>query len=182
MSGFTPKQAAVWLQLKVRNVLVTSFLILTGFLDFCQRNGVQFVCMKEDTEKAPINQPTKPAQQNQSRLLWVWFFALYAACPFYLSNDFVRFMLKILFSPFSFPVLWFYLLALLSPRVLLFSCAFFPVLSLTWIFFSTSCSQLQFLAVLKSIFLFLVSPHLLFLTFFKLYIHSSFCPLLICLG
>lgn len=57
---------------------------------------------------------------------------------------------------------------------------FFPVLSLTWILFSTSCSELQFVPVLKS--LFLVSPHLLFLTVFKLYIHSSFCPLLMFLG
>lgn len=47
---------------------------------------------------------------------------------FYLSNDFVRFMLKIFF-PFSFPVLWFYLLSLLSPRsavapLCTFSCSF----------------------------------------------------------
>lgn len=66
MSVFTQKKAAVWLQLKVQDVLVTSFLVLTEFLDFYQRNGVQIECMKEDTEKTPTNHPKKSPQKQAS--------------------------------------------------------------------------------------------------------------------
>lgn len=76
-----PKTSRCLTSAESANVVITSFLALTECLDFCQRNGLQVECMKEDTEKTP-NQSNKKTTSpaNQNRLLWVWLFSLYAAC------------------------------------------------------------------------------------------------------
>lgn len=108
-------------------------------------------------KKTQLNKQ-KPASENQSRLLGFWFFAL-SCClssSFYLSNDFVSSILRILFlSPSLFQFCGSVCLLCCLTGVLLFSCALFPVLSWAWILISLFLLTCYFLQSSSCVFILL---------------------------